>query len=299
MDLLQLYYFKTIAECQHITKAADKLMISQPSLSSTLARIEAELGVQLFDRQGRNIILNNYGKIVLKYASRILQDLDTMHNEIDELACQTKKRLTIASTDSMFLRSWLVDFMAKNPDLKVRHFVTSCDKLEQHILNGTVDFGIFGNPPASAAFQNIPLWEDEYLVFTTPDNPLAQKPLRSFADFREEAFVALPKSDNIVRSIDILCDAAGFKPNVIFEAERDLIEYSHLPLNACVIALGSTLHNEEDRQLCARYCGIVQLSDAYAHLNITLSRDFRRTPTEATKRLLDYIRQNPIQPWHI
>lgn len=91
MELLQLQYFKTIAECQHITRAANKLMISQPSLSNTLSRIENELGVQLFDRQGGNIILNNYGKIVLEHANNILRELDNIRTEIDELEQRQKQ----------------------------------------------------------------------------------------------------------------------------------------------------------------------------------------------------------------
>ncbi len=113
MELLQLQYFKTIAECQHITRAANKLMISQPSLSNTLSRIENELGVQLFDRQGRNIILNNYGKIVLEHANNILRELDNIRTEIDELEQRQNKVITIASTDSMYLREWLPAFMTK------------------------------------------------------------------------------------------------------------------------------------------------------------------------------------------
>lgn len=57
MELLQLQYFITLAECQHMTRAANSLMVSQPSLSNTLSRIEKELDVKLFDRQGRNIVL--------------------------------------------------------------------------------------------------------------------------------------------------------------------------------------------------------------------------------------------------
>ena len=72
MDLLQLQYFIAIAEYQHITKAAAHLHVSQPSLSNTLSRIENELGTQLFDRQGRNIVLNDSGKIVLAHAKKYL-----------------------------------------------------------------------------------------------------------------------------------------------------------------------------------------------------------------------------------
>lgn len=62
MDLLQLKYFKVVAEQEHITKSAKLLMVSQPYLSAIVARLEEEMGGQLFDRDGRNVVLNEYGQ---------------------------------------------------------------------------------------------------------------------------------------------------------------------------------------------------------------------------------------------
>ncbi len=63
MEIQQLEYFKTVAEMQHMTQAAEKLNISQPALSKSISNIEQEIGVPLFDRQGRSINLNRYGKL--------------------------------------------------------------------------------------------------------------------------------------------------------------------------------------------------------------------------------------------
>jgi len=65
MELLQLKYFRTIARFEHMTRAAEELHIAQPALSKTVSLLEKELGVLLFDRRGRNIFLNQYGKILL------------------------------------------------------------------------------------------------------------------------------------------------------------------------------------------------------------------------------------------
>ena len=76
MDLLQLKYFKVVAEQEHITKSAKLLMVSQPYLSAIVARLEEEMGGQLFDRDGRNVVLNEYGKILLHHANEALQHLE-------------------------------------------------------------------------------------------------------------------------------------------------------------------------------------------------------------------------------
>ena len=80
MDLLQLRYFNLLAENQHLTRTAEHLKISSPSLSATIKRLENELGVQLFDRKGRNIILNNYGEILLSYVKEIFLLLENAQN---------------------------------------------------------------------------------------------------------------------------------------------------------------------------------------------------------------------------
>lgn len=76
MDLLQLKYFKVVAEQEHITKSAKLLMVSQPYLSALVARLEEEMGGQLFNRDGRRVVLNEYGKILLHHVNEALQHLE-------------------------------------------------------------------------------------------------------------------------------------------------------------------------------------------------------------------------------
>lgn len=72
MNIEQLRYFQLTASFQHMSKAADMLNISQPALGSNIRRLEIELGVPLFDRVGRNIVLNSYGEEFLKSANSII-----------------------------------------------------------------------------------------------------------------------------------------------------------------------------------------------------------------------------------
>jgi DNA-binding transcriptional LysR family regulator len=299
MELLQLQYFKTIAECQHITKAANKLMISQPSLSNTLSRIEAELGVQLFDRQGRNIVLNQYGKIVLEHAHNILRELDNIRTEIDAMQQRQEKVITIASTDSMYLREWLPSFIRANPDLTIRHTVSTIEKIETDLLNGVIDFAISSVVSDNPSFEHYTLWEDEYVVITPHPNDLPAEPVRNFADFAKMPFVALPALDYQSRSIDIMSNAVDITPNIIFEGERELLERVMLPLHASIVALRSTIKEDSDMALASKYCDVTQLSNPEAHITITLSWDSRRTQTAAAQRLLDYVYTNDVNAWRL
>lgn len=80
MELTQLLYFKTIAECKTMTQAAERLHISQPALSSTLKKLEEELDVQLFERKKNNLFLSKAGLTALDYANKILAQADEMKN---------------------------------------------------------------------------------------------------------------------------------------------------------------------------------------------------------------------------
>lgn len=75
MNISQLQYFCKLAELQHYTKAAEQLYITQPTLSNSIARLEEELGVPLFEKSGRNVRLTKYGKEFNKYATKALNAL--------------------------------------------------------------------------------------------------------------------------------------------------------------------------------------------------------------------------------
>ena len=85
MELLQLRYFLVAAQYQHMTKAAEHLQIAQPALSQAIHRLEAELGVPLFERKNRSIELNDEGKFLQKRLIPILSSLDRLPEELRKL----------------------------------------------------------------------------------------------------------------------------------------------------------------------------------------------------------------------
>ena len=76
MELRDLRYFCTAAETEHISKAAEKLGVSQPFLTKIITQLEEELGCELFDHVGRRVKLNRYGKLLLESANKILDEID-------------------------------------------------------------------------------------------------------------------------------------------------------------------------------------------------------------------------------
>ena len=89
MELLQLRYFLAAAEYQHITRAAEHLQIAQPALSQAIHRLETELGMPLFERKRRSIVLNDAGKLLQKRLLPIMDALDRIPEELQEYRSQT------------------------------------------------------------------------------------------------------------------------------------------------------------------------------------------------------------------
>ena len=97
MDFLQLRYFKKVAELESMSRAAEELMVSQPSLSKVVKNLEGELGTSLFDRKGRNIELNQNGRILLKHANAILRHMEDARAEIRDATTRKAGKVTLSS----------------------------------------------------------------------------------------------------------------------------------------------------------------------------------------------------------
>jgi DNA-binding transcriptional LysR family regulator len=96
MNLRQLQYFRELAKIEHITQAAEKLSITQPSLSHAISELEKELGTFLFEKQGRNIRLTKYGKYFLTYVDNALEELEKGQKNLRELTSPGHGRIDLA-----------------------------------------------------------------------------------------------------------------------------------------------------------------------------------------------------------
>ena len=110
MELLQLRYFLVAAKHEHITRAAKELNISQSTLSITINRLENELGTRLFTHSGRNVRLNDAGRLVYKYAQRISNQISDMHQELRHLNGEQDNTIIIASSSTRFVPTAILQF---------------------------------------------------------------------------------------------------------------------------------------------------------------------------------------------
>ncbi len=120
MTLDQLRYFKAVCQYNSVSRAAEALNISQPSVSNAISKLEDEFGIMLFARQNRRLIITNEGAVLLKYATTLLEDADNTVKRMKELSDTKVLNLGIPPMISSFILPILYSEFFKNfPDLKI------------------------------------------------------------------------------------------------------------------------------------------------------------------------------------
>lgn len=226
MDIHSLTFFKKAADLQHITKAAEELHVAQPSLSRTIAHLEKELGVRLFERTGKNIYLNQYGAILLRHTNRILQEMQDIEKEIHDALEDTPSTVTLSLyAASKMLPGLFTAFQKEYPSIRL--------KISQHGIFGAPheesDLSISSSSQPASAPNTVTLFEEEILLAVPKRHPISSAPsvdLRQAADLE---FICLQPGRSLRSITDTLCQLAGFKPHVILETDspetvRSLIE---------------------------------------------------------------------------
>ena len=113
MDLLKLKYFHTVALLGNMTRAAEALHISQPSLSIMIRKLEEEIGVPLFDRVGRGIVPNSYGAVLLEHTNRMISELEKATYEIDVMKRGQERAINICGNVESLTSGLLNRFFQK------------------------------------------------------------------------------------------------------------------------------------------------------------------------------------------
>lgn len=175
MDLLQLKYFKVVAEQEHITKSAKLLMVSQPYLRCSGGQAGRRKGGQLFNRDGRRVVLNEYGKILLHHVNEALQHLEDAQKEIADMRSRDTKYIRLGSRTTMLSKRWLVDFLKEHDDIRLSHTLAAPGEIMEGLLSGRFDFGMTTSKVDHPRIVSVPLWTDCYTLLVGKKHPMAKR----------------------------------------------------------------------------------------------------------------------------
>ncbi|WP_371374709.1 LysR family transcriptional regulator [Sporomusa aerivorans] len=206
MSLSKYEIFNTVVEAGSLTKAAEKLNLTQSGVSYAISSLESELGLPLLNRDRSGISLTTNGERVLSHIKRILCEEERLRQEIAAIkgfVTGTVRLGTLSSVSMQWLPGILTQFNEMYPHIEVKTYLGCYDEMNEWISNGTVDFG-FISLPTSKPFDIIALKKDKLMVILPPNHPLQHESAISYEQIRDESFI-MPQwgsDDNIRRLLN-------------------------------------------------------------------------------------------------
>lgn len=176
MNLQQLYYFRKLAEVQHYTKAAKALYITQPSLSDSIASLEHELSVSLFQKKGRGVQLTKYGQEFYEYVNQALGILEHGIAAVREKSDSVTGTIDIGCIPTLlgdFLPNALDLYHEKCPQVSFNIFHEKSIPVAEGVSAGTYDIGLCSMVENKDDLVFVPITYQELVVIVRNDHPLA------------------------------------------------------------------------------------------------------------------------------
>lgn len=286
MELTQLRYFQVAANYEHISRAAESLNISQPALSTMIARLEKELNVPLFDHNGRSIVLNENGQRFLRRVNHILAEVDSSKRELQEMADEHDNTISLAVSSSQFLQG-MHTFMYQHLDYKWNQRVADNKEIVSLLNLSQIDMavtspGIYGND-----YHSILLSSDKFKLAVHKDNPLAQKKSVRLRDIQNERFIMLHKGLPFRDQTDQIFADLGITPQSTMECDH-LLRRELINANA-----GVTIASQSAsfRHLYSDNIRFLDIEDVSRTREIVLVRLKGHHLSVACRKFIDFLEQ--------
>lgn len=216
MDLLSLRYFQVVANVQSMTKAAEILHISQPALSKMIKHLENELTVELFDRTGKYIRLNEYGRRFLEKVNLSLQTLEDGKQELLDLAERSVGTIVIlVQVGSYLLPDMITKFRELHPGVQFKLLLHDQDAATYPLFDLCISSAPFRIPGTTAEQL---LTEDIMLALQAITDMLNEKSIR-LDELAKDGFINLKSGKRLRETTDLLCRTAGFTPQIVYECD--------------------------------------------------------------------------------
>lgn len=237
MTTRELLYVKTIADERSLTRAAQKLYVTQPSLSHCVAVLEQQLGTKLFKRTSGGLLLTYAGEKYYRMACEVLRVYHSFEAEISDESALARGRVTFGITNYLatdHLPRMLPSFNRAHPGIELRVLEETTDQMEKSLLSGRLDFAIMhtglddtvtGHP----ALRHEVLSRDPFLIAAPKDTPYLDRAVRrEGAPYPEldptlladEPFLMVTQGQRIRQVTNRVLAAAGISPRIVLTSRN-------------------------------------------------------------------------------
>ena len=249
MELRELRYFVVTAEELNITRAAERLNMSQPPLSNQIKGLEAELGVQLFIRGKRRLQLTDAGSLLYRRAQQILELSEQTEQEMHSLqglsGCIS---ISLVEGRAPYLLSrWIAGFRAEYPQVVFRLWNGGGDEVLERLRRGISDLALVAAPYDTEHLQGFSVSREPWVAIFSKNHPFAQEegeflPLRKLADQP----LIIPSRHSRIDAIRTWFEEIGTEPNVICELSNyiDAVALAEQNVGICIYPMTTYTQNE-------------------------------------------------------
>src|SRR5882724_11728152 len=192
MELYPLHVFLTIAAEKSFSRAAEKLLRTQPAVSLALQRLELELGEKLIDRSAKDLVLTDAGQTVLEYARRFENLSQEMANALAELRDNSAGRLTVGANEStsLYLLGHIERYRRLYPKVKVQVRRSLSSKIPTQLIDGDLELGIISYDPEDDRLVSDVIYTDHLCFVVSPEHRFAGREQVPITELGMETFIA-------------------------------------------------------------------------------------------------------------
>ena len=192
MELFPLKVFLMVATERSFSRAAEKLLRTQPAVSLAIQRLEAELEERLIDRSGKDLLLTDAGRIVLEFTRRFENLESEMMNALAELRDKSAGQLIIGANESttLYMIKYIEEFRQRYPRIKVRVRRSLSSKIPSQLLDGELELGLISYDPEDDRIISRVIFRDHLTFVVAPNHRLADREDVSITELGGETFIA-------------------------------------------------------------------------------------------------------------
>lgn len=226
MEHRLLTYFLAVCEELHFTKAAEKLGISQPTLSQQIRLLEHRVGSPLFQRIGKKVYVTEAGEILHKHSRNMFHELDQAMAAIDEIQGMQRGRLRIGCSGNHLLTETIMAFHALYPKIELSVIELATEETKEGLLSNQLDLGVVFLPDEDEQLRCIPLYNEKLQLVISDKHPLAELQAIRLAELAQLPVAMLQNKFYVRQMMDDCCDQSGleWKPALELSTLESLLQ---------------------------------------------------------------------------
>ena len=291
MDIKQISYFMAVAQEGSFSRAAEKLEVSQPTLSMAVKKLEEELGAELFYSFNRRQNLTDEGLRLKEGAAKLLEVYqETIENvKLSDYVGSGAVTLGLSPLfGACFFGDLIPSFSAAYPNIKINMLEDGANKIDELVEKGEVDLAVTLNTERTASFASCHFSTQRNVALLHKKHPLANAKSITVADLKEDSFAIFNQDFILNRQIMSACHAAGFRPKIaLLSSQWDFMVELVSRNRAVSILPKPVLDKHPDPNVVC-----VPLMDSMKYWDIVLAWNKQKYMSTSCRLFLDYVKEN-------